>query len=237
MERSGAADRRQSLRPGADTAGKAYSDYEYLYRSAIEQVYEAMGGRFDNDPHRDEAFMTELAYRLRQLGFPEEEAVLHMRSHLWTKAEDEHIRAIVSSAYAVSMKEEKQSAAARIRRSQQQMMALLEKKYVFRFNTVMGYAEYRPNNTWVHPYVPANERVLNRMTIELRLEGLDIWEKDVARFVRSSFVPEYNPVTEYLYQCRNKWDGKDRIRELARTVPTNTPHWSENAPNRAQNIW
>ena len=202
-----------------------YSDYEYLYRSAWEQVREKMGRRFDGDPHAEEAFLTELARMLHQFGFPEEETVLHMRSHLWTRAEDAHIRAIVSSVYAEEDEGKQKSDPMKIRRNQQQMIDFLESRYVFRFNTVMGYTEFRPNNTWVRPYQPVDERVLNQMAIECRLEGLDAWDKDVSRYVRSAYVPVYNPVDEYLSQCRGKWDGKDRIRELARRVPTKNRHW------------
>ena len=204
-----------------------YDDYEFLYRSAVEQVKIEMGSRFDDDPNRTEAYATELASRLHRLGFPEEEAVLHMRSHLWTRTEDEHIRAIVGSVYAVPVGEVRETAASRVRRNQQAMMAFLEKKYVFRFNTVMGYTEYRPNNTWVHPYMPVDERILNQMAIECRLEGMDVWDKDVSRYTRSAFIPTYNPIEAYLNDCHGKWDGRDRIRELARTVPTKNRHWEE----------
>ena len=204
-----------------------YSDYEYLYRSAWEQVREKMGHRFDDDPYREEAFLTELARMLRQFGFPEEEAVLHMRSHLWTREEDAHIRAIVGSVYAEENNNKQKSDPLKIRNNQQQLIDYLESRYVFRFNTVMGYTEFRPNNTWVHPYQPVDERVLNQMAIECRLEGLDAWDKDVSRYVRSAYVPVYNPVDEYLGQCRGKWDGKDHIRELARRVPTKNPHWED----------
>lgn len=206
-----------------------YNDYEYLYRSASVQVMEEMGARFDGDKHRREAFLTALARRLRQFGFPEEEAVLHMRSHLWTEAEDDHIRAIVGAAYAEKATKQKANGetALQIRKDQQQVMDYLSSRYVFRFNTVMGYTEYRPNNTWVHPYVPVDDRVLNRMAIECRLAGLNAWDKDVARYIHSSFIPEYNPVWEYLGECRGKWDGKDRIRELARRVPTKNPYWPD----------
>ena len=187
-----------------------YSDYEYLYRSAWEQVREKMGSRFDDDPHREEAFLTELA-----------------RSHLWTREEDAHIRAIVASVYTEEEKGKQQSNPLRIRSHQQQIIDFLESRYVFRYNTVMGYSEYRPNNTWVQPYQPVDERVLNQMAIECRLAGVDAWDKDVLRYVRSAYVPTYNPVDEYLSQCRGKWDGKDRIRELARRVPTQNSHWED----------
>ena len=204
-----------------------YSDYEYLYRSAWEQVREKMGSRFDDDPHREEAFLTELARMLRQFNFPEEESVLHMRSHLWTREEDAHIRAIVGSVYAEENKKKRQSDPLRIRNHQQQIIDFLESRYVFRYNTVMGYSEFRPNNTWVQPYQPVDERVLNQMAIECRLAGVDAWDKDVLRYVRSTYVPTYNPVDEYLSKCRGKWDGKDRIRKLARCVPTKNSHWED----------
>ena len=206
-----------------------YNDYEYLYRSASAQVLEEMGSRFDGDTHRDEAYLTALTRRLRQMGFPEEEAILHMRSHLWTEAEDDHIRAIVGTVYADANVKLKKTGdnALQIRKEQQQMMKYLGSRYVFRFNTVMGYTEYRPNNTWVHPYVPVDDRALNRMAIECRLAGLNVWDKDISRYIHSSYITEYNPVWEYLSEYRGKWDGKDRIRELARKVPTKNPYWPD----------
>ena len=206
-----------------------YNDYEYLYRSASTQIQEEMGSRFDGDKHRYEAYLTALTRRLRQFGFPEEESILHMRSHLWTEVEDDHIRTIVRTVYAEGNTKLKKAGdnALQIRKDQQQMMEYLSSRYVFRFNTVMGYTEYRPNNTWVHPYVPVDDRVLNRMAIECRLAGLNTWDKDISRYIHSSYITEYNPVWEYLSECRGKWDGKDRIRELARRVPTKNPYWPD----------
>ena len=206
-----------------------YYDYEYLYRSASMQIAEEMKGRFDGDEHRDEAYNTALARKLRQLGFPAEEAILHMRSHLWTEIEDDHIRTIVGTVYAEDSAKQNTAddAALKIRKGQQEMIDYLSSRYVFRFNEVMGYTEYRPNHTWVNPYQPVDDRVLNRMAIECRLSGLNVWDKDISRYVHSSYIATYNPVMDYLNECRGKWDGKDRIRELARRVPTRNPHWPD----------
>ena len=206
-----------------------YYDYEYLYRSASVQVAEEMAGRFDGDMHREEAYHTALARKLRQLGFPAEEAILHMRSHLWTVTEDDHIRTIVGTVYAEDASKQKTAddPSLKIRKGQQQMIDYLSSRYVFRFNEVMGYTEYRPNHTWVNPYLPVDDRVLNRMAIECRLAGLNVWDKDISRYIHSSYIEMYNPVREYLNSCRGKWDGKDRIRELARRVPTKNKHWPD----------
>lgn len=46
-------------------------------------------------------------------------------------------------------------------------------------------------------------------------------------FLESNFIKNYNPVEEFLFTCYDNWDGKDHIRALARTVPTNNPHWED----------
>ena len=105
------------------------------------------------------------------------------------------------------------------------LIALLEKNYTFRMNTVMGYVEYRSKEKWHFGWQPVDERVQNSMAMEARLAGLNVWDKDVSRFLKSNRVQLYNPIDEYLWNLHGKWDGKDHIGQLAKTVPTNNPHW------------
>ena len=70
------------------------------------------------------------------------------------------------------------------------------------------------------------DRELRRIAIE-QMEQVGVaWSVDVELFVRSAFVPEYNPVTDYLSR-RGEWDGIDRIRQLAQRVPTDYAAWPE----------
>ena len=206
-----------------------YDDYEFQYARVVSEVRTLIDQRIArDDPQWSDLFVTEVATRLHTIGFPQEECVVHLRSHLWTRQEDEHLRGIVAAVYAEKVeKPDKEDAALRIRRSQKEMMRFLESRYVFRYNTIMGYTEYRPNHTYLNDYQPVDERVTNQMAIECRLAGLDTWDKDVSRYLHSSYVPAYNPVWEYLDCCSGQWDGRDRIRELARTVPTDNPRWPE----------
>ena len=105
------------------------------------------------------------------------------------------------------------------------LIALLEKNYALRMNTVMGYVEYRSKEKWHYGWQPVDERVQNSMAMEARLAGLNVWDKDVSRFLKSNRVQLYNPIDEYLWNLHGKWDGKDHIGQLAKTVPTNNPHW------------
>ena len=107
------------------------------------------------------------------------------------------------------------------------MMQLLESRYDFRYNTVMKYVEYLPKDKGWYGYRPVEPRVQKRMTLEVQLSDIRVSIKDVRNFLESDYIKNYNPIEEYLFQCYDKWDGKDHIRALARTVPTANPHWAD----------
>ena len=107
------------------------------------------------------------------------------------------------------------------------MMELLKSRYDFRYNTVMKYVEYLPKDKGWYGYQPVDPRVQKRMTLEVQLADIRVSIKDVRNFLESDYIKNYNPIDEYLFQCYDKWDGKDHIRALARTVPTANPHWAD----------
>ena len=106
-----------------------------------------------------------------------------------------------------------------------QLIELLEHKYSFRMNRVMGYVEYCLKGKSFYQWQPVDERVQNTLAMEARLAGLNVWDKDINRYVKSNMIRNYDPIDEYLFDVRDKWDGKDHIGALAATVPTNNPHW------------
>ena len=107
------------------------------------------------------------------------------------------------------------------------MMQLLESRYDFRYNTVMKFVEYMPKDKGWYGYQPVDPRVQKRMTLEVQLADIRVSIKDVRNFLESDYIKNYNPIDEYLFQCYDKWDGKDHIRALARTVPTANPYWAD----------
>ena len=107
------------------------------------------------------------------------------------------------------------------------MMQLLKSRYDFRYNTVMKFVEYMPKDKGWYGYQPVEPRVQKRMTLEVQLADIRVSIKDVRNFLESDYIKNYNPIEEYLFQCYDKWDGKDHIRALARTVPTANPHWAD----------
>ena len=107
------------------------------------------------------------------------------------------------------------------------MMQLLKSRYDFRYNTVMKFVEYMPKEKGWYGFHPVDPRVQKRMTLEVQLADIRVSIKDVRNFLESDYIKNYNPIDEYLFQCYDKWDGKDHIRALARTVPTNNPYWAD----------
>lgn len=204
---------------------RLYQDYELLYEQASREAYEATDDVEELQWY--DAYMTNLAHKLCELNVPEEEAFLHIRNHQVYKDvfDEQRVRAIVMAVYSEekpSRKKEGEMVSVETRR----LIEFLKTRYVFRYNEVMGYTEYRANNTWVKDWAPCDENVINGMTIEARLSNLDVKDKDVRRYVHSNMIRKTDPVSDYLAACYDQWDGKtDHIAMLARCVPCNIPQW------------
>ena len=71
---------------------------------------------------------------------------------------------------------------------------------------------------------PINKRVLNSIALDAQAEGIPLWDRDISRYIYSNRIPVFNPLEDFLYHLP-VWDGKDRIRGLAQTVPCENKHW------------
>ena len=134
----------------------------------------------------------------------------------------------VENTYQLTAESDDQQAedeAGTVGKETRQLIKLLEKNYVFRMNQVMGYVEYRSKAEPYYPWQPVDERVQNTLAMKARLAGLNVWDKDINRYVKSNMIRNYNPIEEYLWEVRDKWDGRDHIGTLAATVPTDNPQW------------
>lgn len=212
---------------------KVYDDYEFLYRKASEETMTEMNKAnisWKNDNDRFLASLSAIASKLCVMGLSEEETFVHIRRNNWSKVAEEQLRQIVGTAYDSHSKDKRMEKSASARKGRAdilQMINYLESRYQFRYNTVMKYTEYRPNNSWIGDFKPVDARVQKSMTLAVQIADIHVSIKDVRNFLESDRIRNYSPIEFYLYDCLGKWDGKDRIRALARTVPTNNPHWED----------
>lgn len=55
-------------------------------------------------------------------------------------------------------------------------------RYQFRFNTIMGYTEYKDNSLHYCDWQPVDDRALKGLTMKVRLAGIDARDNDVRRY-------------------------------------------------------
>lgn len=234
-----------------DSLPTSEADAEHLYRIAYQQifpVYQAIvkasilvdgpkpsieaGSTLSQEPSIHNSFMMTLDaepyFNSKAVAMKIDS---HARSQNLTPSTGNNQQMIADSGTAEensneknnNKKEDKNS----VRSNIVSMMKLLESRYDFRYNTVMKYVEYLPKDKGWYGYRPVEPRVQKRMTLEVQLADIRVSIKDVRNFLESDYIKNYNPIEEYLFQCYDKWDGKDHIRALARTVPTANPHWAD----------
>ena len=230
-----------------DSLPTSEADAEHLYRIAYQQifpVYQAIvkasilvdgpkpsieaGSTLSQEPSIHNSFMM----TLDAAPYFNSKAVAmkidsHARSQNLTPSTGNNQQMIADSETAEAKNDNKKEDKNSVRSNIVSMMKLLESRYDFRYNTVMKYVEYLPKDKGWYGYRPVEPRVQKRMTLEVQLADIRVSIKDVRNFLESDYIKNYNPIDEYLFQCYDKWDGKDHIRALARTVPTANPHWAD----------
>ena len=230
-----------------DSLPTSEADAEHLYRIAYQQifpVYQAIvkasilvdgpkpsieaGSTLSQEPSIHNSFMMTLDaepyFNSKAVAMKIDS---HARSLNLTPNTGNNQQMMADSGTAEVKNDNKKEDKNSIRSNIVSMMQLLESRYDFRYNTVMKYVEYLPKDKGWYGYRPVEPRVQKRMTLEVQLADIRVSIKDVRNFLESDYIKNYNPIDEYLFQCYDKWDGKDHIRALARTVPTNNPYWAD----------
>lgn len=107
--------------------------------------------------------------------------------------------------------------------------AFMEQNYQFRKNVLTGVAQYRPVARPYFDYMDVTEEDRNSMTIRALEAGLKSWDKDIKRYIESKDIPQYDPIEDYLLHLP-AWDGRDRLADFARRVPTSDGLWQRFFP-------
>lgn len=99
----------------------------------------------------------------------------------------------------------------------------LTSRYDFRYNLLTDETEFRPAGQRTATFTPVGKRELNTFCIEAHAEGIPCWDKDLNRYVYSTYIPAYHPFLLYMDELPD-WDGKDRLAALACRVSSRL-HW------------
>lgn len=203
---------------------EASQTFALMYESARARAL----GEMENWKRDDgvERLLPHLIEQCFKAGIPEEEAVRRTLMHYFHETDTDAIRTAFRNAYQEMKGFGSRSSLGKEQEAAFRLEEFLKRRYEFRFNTVLGDVEYRQRDSIHFYFKPMEKRTRNSIALCALKEGLQVWDRDVDRFLTSDFVPFYNPVEEYLCDV-GRWDGTDRIRALARLVPCNNPHWEE----------
>ena len=107
------------------------------------------------------------------------------------------------------------------------LLNFLQLHYAFRYNRLTDRAECAVLNTELSnedthhlTYRPVDDRLLHTISLAVMEEGVDCWDVDIKRYIDSEHAPAYHPFTDY-FEHLPRWDGKDRVTELAKRVSDN----------------
>ena len=105
----------------------------------------------------------------------------------------------------------------RANRSTEKLRNFLLARFDFRHNRLTGVTEYRPKGNTETNFRAIDERNMNGMIVDARLEGIACWNSMVPTLVLSDKVEDYHPFHLYMNELP-EWDGQDRVTPLLERV-------------------
>ena len=219
--------------PGRD----AYQTQMIIVQECLAKAYEE-ALTIDDEQEAMVAVLTRQAHFCMESGVPKELAKRITLMHPELRKDPLLADRIFDNAYTPKalrrmMKRNPETAALRhIPESTLLMLkttAFMEQNYQFRKNVLTGVAQYRPVARPYFDYMDVTEEDRNSMTIRALEAGLKSWDKDIKRYIESKDIPQYDPIEDYLLHLP-AWDGRDRLADFARRVPTSDGLWQRFFP-------
>lgn len=186
--------------------------------------------RFEENPEGDlQVLFIELGQACCRLGIPEEEAVSWTLRYEALKKYKVDIRATFRSAYTLQNLSRPIEPFSVLPPSMSLVLQLdefMNRRYFFRFNEMSGEVEYLDRSVIQFVFKPYTMKVRNSICLEAQQEGLNVWDKDIDRYVNSDRIPVYHPIDHFLENLP-VWDGKEHIGALAGRVSCDSPVWGD----------
>ena len=215
------------LIPGYDSLETLSALFEVALNKACQSLSELQPGIYPRSDEDLKPLLVQLAENCFQAGIPEEETARCAIAHLYRQKKEFLIRQTVQSVYTIAKGFGKKSPLSAEQELELRTEEFMQRRYEFRYNTMTTVTEYRERNTFCFYFRPLSSRVRNSIAMNARLEGLSLWDRDVVRYLDSDRIPIFNPIEDFLFGLDVRWDGHDRIRELAARVPCNNRHWTD----------
>ncbi|MCI1647866.1 MAG: DUF3874 domain-containing protein [Bacteroides sp.] len=208
------------MEPGYPTS----KTFSMLFEAALERAFEEVGKWKWGDDLKP--LLSLIAKHCYKAGIPEEEVVRQVLMHFYHETDEAIVRPTLHNLYREHKGFGTRSSMTHEQETAFRLEEFMNRRYEFRYNTVLDELEYRQRDSIHFHFRPAGQRVRSSIALNALKEGIRVWDRDVARYLNSDYIPLYNPIEEYLNDTGH-WDGKDRISALANLVPCENPHWQK----------
>ena len=210
----------ERILPGTEQRKKI----EMLFETCLNQVYREQGPDWEEKEPKN--FIAAVSMLCFDSGVPEEDVVHWLYFRMWNLRDLNLLRQTVHNVYLSRKAFGKKPCLPSSMNLLARMEEFLKRRYEFRKNEIIGEVEYRERLSFRFRFNPLDKRALNSIALDAQMEGIPLWDRDISRYIYSNRVPVFNPLEDFLYRLPG-WDGKDRIRELAATVPCRNPYWTD----------
>ena len=201
------------------------SYYRRRFAVALQTVHETLPEltRFS------EGELNAAALEALRLDIPQEETVRQAVVSLqWRQFDYEFIRSTVESVYAENAGQQGRNRSHPMQELTHRLQSFMQQRYDLRYNELTNGVEWRLNHSASYIFQPLDVRVINTMIQEAHEAGIEVFDRDMKRYLGSTRIRSYNIATDYLKRVRGQWDGHtDYIGEMADRVPCDSPHWRE----------
>lgn len=171
-------------------------------------------------------FLVNLGEHCFRCGIPEEDAVRWTLLHTGLRGFEPELRDTLRTCYLLGKNIGNRPGLSNGQILMAQLDDFMHRRYEFRRNKLKGGMEYREQCSFCFHFHPVTDEVVNTISIQAQKEGIELWDRDVKRFIYSTRTPHFNPLEAYLGNLP-EWDGTDRIRALAGTLPTRNENWRD----------
>ncbi len=200
----------------------------------VRDVVERDGKRYVAGHHHE--YIVQCMFLMNRLGVPEDEAVAWAKQEFAdSDAPDNNVETITRGIYRNNTAQHGGLLLCRLRQSLnyepntdrggrrkasvKQMQAYIGERFQLRRNLFTLMVEYRDGDHWQ----PIDDRMENSLWCRMEQEGMNPDMGRLHTLLGSDWVPDYNPLREYL-DALPQWDGKDYLRQLAdRVLCKDTP--------------
>ena len=208
----------------------SYDDYlamQKVYEFCLTKAYDETADIVDRE-ERTHAVLTLLAGYCQESGLPMALAQRLALFNMQIGKEPELVCKVFENAYRLELEKQhrrRKNITKPLKHIPSETLLMmkvdmfLNANYELRKNVMRGVAEYRERTGLGFDFQDLTDEARNSITMRALSLGVKCWDRDISRYVNSNDVMLYEPMTDFLDHLP-RWDGRDRVEELARRVKT-----------------